>query len=183
MTSALAVAEGDPMVTTLGTARRAELDAIAAEHGGLTPALVLDRARDPRTALHSLFEWDDSVAGERYRLLQAQNLIRVVATIIPVNDGQPVRVRAYVSLGSERGEGFYRPMRLVMADPKLRAQAVADALAEFEAFQRKWQHLDELASFFEAARARLPKLEPATPPTPKATRSPRRKRKRRRGHG
>ena len=41
--------------------------------GLLDPRRVVDYARDPDTALHSKFEWDDSLAAEQRRLRQARS--------------------------------------------------------------------------------------------------------------
>lgn len=54
------------------------INATRDDAGQLTPALVVDAARDPKSVLHSLFEWDNTVAGERYREYQARTLISKV---------------------------------------------------------------------------------------------------------
>lgn len=46
--------------------------------GELPPKDVVDRARDRQSVLHSYFEWDDKVGGEKYRLQQARHLISQV---------------------------------------------------------------------------------------------------------
>jgi hypothetical protein len=46
--------------------------------GLLQPFDVVEAARDPGSPLHDSFEWNDSVAAERYRLEQARRLIRTV---------------------------------------------------------------------------------------------------------
>lgn len=40
-----------------------------------TPAQILEKARDESSELHLLFEWDDSVAAEKYRLYQAKQIV------------------------------------------------------------------------------------------------------------
>lgn len=100
-----------------------ELDRIRAEHGTVTIPLFLDAARDPARATHKYFEWDDVIAGERYRHQQALQMImasRMVAeilhdgTVVPTARAHRVAVRRLVS--SFRGEGF-----------KLRTDALANA--------------------------------------------------------
>ncbi len=44
----------------------------------ITATDVVNTARNPRSVLHTCFEWKDSVAGEKYRIHQARNLIRLV---------------------------------------------------------------------------------------------------------
>lgn len=45
-------------------------------HGKITPKMVVDAARDDDSALHNYFEWDDGVAAENYRMMQARTLLR-----------------------------------------------------------------------------------------------------------
>ena len=42
---------------------------------GITNQNVLKYAKDETTTLNKMFEWDDSVAGEKYRLEQARKII------------------------------------------------------------------------------------------------------------
>lgn len=82
------------------------LRALADENGGiLTPEIVLDAARPEDAPLHTYFEWDDSIAGERYRLRQAQGLIVKVKVTKTIQPAQTVRVRAYLPIKEdEQGE-------------------------------------------------------------------------------
>lgn len=44
-------------------------------YGKVTPGTVLNVAKEKDSPIHSLFQWDDSIAGEKYRLIQARKLI------------------------------------------------------------------------------------------------------------
>jgi len=57
---------------------RTQLTGIYQAHGELTPQIVVDEARPEGSPLHSRFDWNDQIAGEKYRLVQAQQLIRAV---------------------------------------------------------------------------------------------------------
>lgn len=50
--------------------------------GRLTPAEVVDAARNPKSPLHAYFEWDNDRAADAYRLGQARQLIRSVKITI-----------------------------------------------------------------------------------------------------
>ena len=55
-----------------------ELEEIRKRHIGiLRPRDVVKYAENPDTALHDKFEWDDSLAGAKYRLQQAAEIIRI----------------------------------------------------------------------------------------------------------
>jgi len=62
-----------------------ELEALAAE-GRLTPRDTVERARDPKSPLHSYFTWDDAKAADERRLDQARSLIRSVRVEIEYQD-------------------------------------------------------------------------------------------------
>lgn len=74
------------------------LFAIYTERGELTPAAVVDASRPSDAPLHDRFEWDDSVAGERYREVQAAEIIRSVhVTLVTDTERGPVRVRRFLA--------------------------------------------------------------------------------------
>ena len=125
-----------------------ELTHLHETHGGkVSPRDVIEFARDPETALHSRFDWDDTTAAEKWRVAQARRVLRVYVTVTIPDRSDPVRVRAFVALPSDRGEeGGYRPIVSVLNDDDQRAELLAMAKSELEAFRRKYATLDELAS-------------------------------------
>ena len=114
----------------------------------VTPEDVLERARSHNSALHQHFTWDDSEAAHQHRLGQAGELIRSIVVDISRSNLSTRSVRAYVSVeqGGERG---YSPIAHVMTDASLRAQMLASAWAELQAFRRKYAELTELSRIFE----------------------------------
>jgi hypothetical protein len=129
-----------------------ELKQLAARHGGeLPPEVVVDAARSKRSALHSIFPWDDTVAAHQYRLHIARNLLRVVVSYEQVDKEKTIPCRVFVSLTPDRESGAgYRVMHAVLTDAELRRQLLADALAEMKRFALKYRKLDELAGVFAA---------------------------------
>jgi hypothetical protein len=59
--------------------------------GSVGPEALVEEARAEASPLHHLFEWDDSVAGERYRLEQARQYIARVE-FVPAPEREPVLV-------------------------------------------------------------------------------------------
>lgn len=129
-----------------------ELVLIASRHNGLLrPLDVVEFAKNPGTALHSKFEWDDTEAACQYRLWQARELIRVVVTVMPQNLKE---YRVYVSLDEDREkeDGGYRQLVTVLSDREQRKRLLAQALREFDAWRQKYEALEELADIFSARR-------------------------------
>lgn len=122
----------------------------------ITPEQLVEWAKaNPRSALYSQFEWDDTEAGRLYRLEQASRIIRLCVTVVKMPQTKTrVTVRAFASLSTDRtGAGVYRPMVKVLANSKQRHTLLQDALAELEALQRKYAALSELSSVWAAVSA------------------------------
>src|SRR5262245_11365261 len=90
-----------------------EFDKLYAEHGTVTTDLVLEVAREPRHPLHNYFDWDDAVAGDKWRQAQALAMIMASKIVVILNnqpDGPPKAVAGYPQvrrlLSPFRGEGF-----------------------------------------------------------------------------
>jgi hypothetical protein len=142
-----------------------ELHRIEAAGGGkLLASAVVDAARPSGSPLHSHFDWDDSAAAEKYRLMQARQLIRVCVEYIRVGVTTK-RIQAFVSLITDReAGGGYRSTVNVLAMDHLRAQLIEDAMLDMERFRAKYSSIAELADVFSKMDAvksalvgRLPK--------------------------
>lgn len=142
---------------------REELDRLAARSGGLLRGeAVVAFAKNPKTALHSRFEWDDAKASHEYRLWQARELIQTYVTVM-ASGSKPIR--AFVSLRADRKQagGGYRGIVSVFDDRDLREQLLAEALDEVNHWRDKYRRLQELAPIFAgidrvAARSRKKKI-------------------------
>lgn len=142
------------MAEDKSAAIREELEALRDNNDGILNAeSVVEFAKDTSTALHAVFEWDDTEAAHQYRLEQARRIIRINLQIIPTPEGN-VKVPVYVSLVSDRTQpgGGYRRLTDVMNDPDLRAQLLEQALADFCRVQKKYENLQELTPIFSAIR-------------------------------
>jgi hypothetical protein len=73
-----------------------ELERIKQRDGTIRPAAVVDEARPEDAVLHPAFNWDDPDAAEKYREIQARQLIKKVRVICPEPTQEPV-VRATVA--------------------------------------------------------------------------------------
>lgn len=131
-----------------------ELEGIRRKGGGyLSPQAVVDFAEDPSTALHGRFDWDNDVAGPKYRLWQARQLIRIVVNILPNSNSEPIKVRAYVSLRQDREEGLgYRLTTEVMEDDDTAAALLSELREEVELLCVKYGAYRSLNPVLESIR-------------------------------
>ena len=122
-----------------------QLQAIRDERGALTPALVVEAARDPEHPLHSRFEWDDTEAAKQWRLTQASQLLRVVR--LPAENGRPSDLRAFVAVkGAETHQADYVPTAEAMSDEFARRLVLRDMEREWKALKRRYEHMREFAA-------------------------------------
>ena len=131
----------------------AELRALSRAHGGiLEPDVVVSAARNPKSAMHNSFDWDDTEAAQKWRIEQARKLLRVTVEYVGGKEGNPIRV--FYSLTTDRrgDETGYRTTIDIMNDKELYAQLLDDALAELESFRVKYAHIKELRAIFTAIK-------------------------------
>lgn len=128
---------------------RAELEILSVD-GLIKPEAVVAFARNPETALHGHFTWDDGEAASRWRIEEARRLIRVFVMVEPREQKGPVR--AFVSLPSDRrAGGGYRALSAVLSDKERRQELLQAALDDLRVFQKRYQVLRELEDVMRAA--------------------------------
>ena len=113
--------------------------------GKFTPMEVLEKAKDETTELHKCFEWNDSIAAEKYRLEQAKNIIRMLVYEKETKEQQVVRYYAKTETKS-----VYQPTKQFLVQEDEYQGLLRRALAELEAFKNKYHTLTELESIFDA---------------------------------
>jgi len=132
---------------------RSALEEVIEKDGTLTSEAVLKAATPVSSPLHGYFEWDDSIAGHRWRIHQASSLIRIYV------DSDETRMLLAVPAHAGQQPGtFYRRER-VLTEPDLRARFVEDALGELAAWRRRFADLKELKRFFQVIDPLLPKSQ------------------------
>lgn len=122
---------------------RDQLKTIRDQTGTLTPSNVVAAATPDNHPLHHRFEWDDTIAGPKYREIQAADLIRSVKiTYRTNNDAEPHTVRAFHAVKTAT-QSEYVDIDDVTSDPLTRALVLRNAQIEWNTIKRKWQHLAE----------------------------------------
>jgi hypothetical protein len=121
---------------------REELLAIRTARGTLTPAAIVEAATPAEHPLHSRFEWDDKVAGHRYRLDQARQLIRVVREQYVDGSGAPESVRFFHAI--PRNDGMvYEPLPEVLGDELASKVLLASMEREWRVLRKRYEQFAE----------------------------------------
>ena len=118
------------------------------EEGKREASDLVNASRPEDAPLHSLFEWDDSIAAERYREEQARYIIRHVCVVQEDEEKESVPVRAFFQIDSESGD--YEPTIVIMNDEEKYERLLNIAKRELMAFQNKYSQLTELKNVFNA---------------------------------
>lgn len=110
----------------------------------ISPEEVLEKARNEKSELHKCFEWDDSVAAEKFRLQQARQIIQLLVIVPQKKTDEPVRV---FSITSQRNT--YQPTRLFLQQPDEYQILLKKAKIELAEFKKRYKTLSELEEIFK----------------------------------
>ena len=129
----------------------------------ITPQNVVDLARSADSVIHDDFEWDDEIAGEKYRVIQASAMIR---SFVLVKDEEPMRsednndiefsieephqVGKLRALHSTSKPHEYKPSEYFIENKDEYQILLDKAIAELESFKRRYSMIAELEDVFTA---------------------------------
>lgn len=103
---------------------------------------VLKEAQNEDSILHKHFVWDDSEAAELYRKQQARALIQRCK--IQMVESEPVEIRAFVSLPTDRSNGGgYRLTSEVVGDEYMKSELLHDIRLTISRWNKRLHLLDQ----------------------------------------
>lgn len=116
-----------------------------------TPEEIVSYAEaNPDSQLHKCFEWDDGVAAKRYRINQAQMVIRNIVIVKESDDENEENrqwvVRAITSTNERTN--CYEPISRTVVNPDSYGRLLDAAAKELRAFKKKYETLNELSEIF-----------------------------------
>lgn len=116
---------------------------------GLTNENLVNASRPENAPLHNEFEWNDSIAAEKYRNVQAGKMINLLA--VRIEEKNDELTRAFYTLNAKIGsDGSYENIRKIMVEPEKKNRLLDIALKELKQFRDKYKMLNELAEVFKA---------------------------------
>lgn len=107
----------------------------------VTPQQLVEAARDESTELHKCFEWDDTIAAEKWRLHQA----RQVFCFLVIREEEPKPEDVPVRVWHKNDSGGYKRAELVFRQEDEYQKLLQAAYAELRAFKIKYARLQELS--------------------------------------
>ena len=129
---------------------KADAQKVAEEIAGIgeapTTRQIVDVARNESTELHKCFEWRDDIAAEKYRMVQARDIVRhLVIKEETIPDDRP-EIRIFYKT---KESGGFRETRKIVKNEDAYADLLKRAYAELRAFKAKYSMLEELHEIFE----------------------------------
>lgn len=131
------------------------LEELNEQHGEVTAQIMLDDARPEEALLHPLYEWNDGVAAEKYRLQQSRKILSELVVVHVYTPEIEVKepVRAFVSVKDANEKASYKPIVHVMSEEDTRQKVFDNALRELAMFEAKYRGLVEFEKLISAYMA------------------------------
>jgi len=123
-----------------------EICATLEEEGMLTAKNLVDVSRPEDAPLHEEFDWDNEVAGEKWREHQARNVINSIR-VVKVNEGDTNGVRAFFHL--KMAEPEYESIQVIVKDENKYTKLLKIAISELNHFEKKYASIKEFSKIFE----------------------------------
>lgn len=109
--------------------------------GELTSEEVLEFAKNnPESETYKCFEWDNTVAGEKYRRIQASNLLSSIAVTIKEEPKETQRVYVSVKTSLDDARKFKNIKEVLKNDDEYQ-QLIDRAKLEFISYKEKYEAL------------------------------------------
>lgn len=118
-----------------------ELEGIE-KKGELTRETVLEFAKNKKSELHKCFEWDDKIAGEKYRLYQASYILTSISIVYEEEPKKATRM--YVSIKNDNEKREYKNIISVLENDDDYKKLLSKAKKDFISYKEKYQNLLQL---------------------------------------
>jgi len=128
---------------------------------GLTANNLLKRASKKSSSLYNFFDWDNTSAGDKWRLHQARMFINEIKVIVEDKEMYAFENVNVNVVDKNSKDNFssreYKPMVEIINNVNFRTQLIQRALAEVKYWKEKHSELVELSSIFSSIDAELKK--------------------------
>lgn len=115
----------------------------------VTPQQIVDYARDENTELHKVYEWDDSIAAEKYRIYQTRIVIANLVFEEPkkTSNGEKASFQIYYNV--EKGSNTYEHVKRIVCNEDSYEKLLLKARAELQSFKKKYHMISELREILD----------------------------------
>lgn len=120
------------------------------QYGEVNPETMVENAKSKSNILHKCFEWDDGIAANKYRIIQANDIIRCLV-VTDSRDGVVTESRAVVSVSYvEGGKKTYQTIGAALKSESARDLLLRQAMRDIDIFSEKYRQLNEIIPVIES---------------------------------
>ena len=117
----------------------------------VTPEQIVEAAVDENTELHKCFEWRDSVAAHKYRLSQAQSIIRNISIEKKYKDedGNDRKTVYRAIVCTNERKNTYETITRCIQNPESYARLREMFLRDLSIFKSRYERYSDIADEFD----------------------------------
>lgn len=131
------------------------VEQIEERDGEVTKESFLEESRPEDAPTHQMFEWDDSIAAEAYRLEQSRHIINCLQIVVEDSNKEKTSVPAVLNIASDR-KAVYQNIVTVLSNEESRDLVLNRLQREVDQLIERNRHID---GFLDILRTALEKLE------------------------
>lgn len=111
-----------------------------------TPDDIVEKAKDPSTELHKCFDWDDTIAAEKWRRQTARFICCSLKVVVTTTKGKPQEMRV---IQSDKSLPAYKPVTFTVRNEDEYSKLLDQAKAELTSFKKRFASIVELENVIE----------------------------------
>lgn len=121
-----------------------EIEKLEQKNGDISNKDLLEYAKENKNSeTYKCFEWDDTIAGEAYRLTQASHILSSISIVVEEKaDKEPIR--AYVSIKRNDEKKSYKSIIKVLENDEEYKQLLDRAEKDFISYKERYSSLIKL---------------------------------------
>ena len=123
--------------------------------GAVTPKRLVEVSKPKNAPLHNEFEWNNTIAAQKYREEQARQIIKnVVILKVEESEEEPKEIKCWVNsdrafVATNEGTSRYVTIDSALSDISWRENLLNAARRDMESFINKYKRLGELSSVID----------------------------------
>lgn len=106
-----------------------------------TPDDIVNLAKNPQTELHKCFEWDDTIAAEKWRKHTARLICCSLQVVVEKKNAEPTMCRL---IQNDKTDKAYKPVVFTVRNDDEYGRLLKQAKLELAAFKQRYKKIVEL---------------------------------------
>ena len=131
------------------------IEQLEEKHGKVTRELFLDASRSVDSPTHSIFEWDNDIAAEKWRLSVATKTINNLRVVSVKPELVEQKIKAFVNTSRPKEKQMYVNIVTALSDEQTREIVLCRLRTEIQALIERNKHIDELALILQEETQKL----------------------------